>query len=129
MKSMELYSEPFATTGNITGEGFRRLLGRPTLGLLQTVIREALQNSMDATLPGQGPKVMLRSRVLRGEEFAALRRHVFAEIPKDADAALLQEELMGKASRSSRSLISGQAGFRDQPERTLWRMGRKIRIS
>lgn len=97
MKSMELYSEPFATTGNITGEGFRRLLGRPALGLLQTVIREALQNSMDATLPDQGPKVMLRSRVLRGEEFAALRGRVFAEIPKDADAALLQEELMGES--------------------------------
>lgn len=93
MTPMELYSEPFATTGNITGEGFRRLLGRPALGLLQTVIREALQNSMDATLPDHGPRVLLRSRKLIGSELQTLRDLVLSEIPADTGAAGLRAEL------------------------------------
>ena len=32
MTPLTLFSEPFARTGNIAGEGFRRLLGRPALG-------------------------------------------------------------------------------------------------
>ena len=43
MKNLQLYSEPFAKTGNMAAEGFKRLLGRPTLGLLQTLIREGIQ--------------------------------------------------------------------------------------
>lgn len=97
MSPLHLYSEPFAKTGNITGEGFRRLLGRPALGLLQTVVREALQNSMDATLPGQRPRVVIRCRTLRGPELAELKGAVFSELPGDEDADALREELSGDA--------------------------------
>lgn len=95
MKTMQLYSEPFASTGNITGEGFRRLLGRPALGLLQTVIREALQNSMDATRPDHGSRVVLRSRTLQGAEFETLRDEVFGDLPNDSAASSLKDELSG----------------------------------
>ncbi len=99
MNAMELYSEPFAKTGNITGEGFRRLLGRPALGLLQTVIREAFQNSMDATIPGRGPRVLLRSRILNGLAIDTLRDAVFSDIPEDANGSPLKEALLGECLR------------------------------
>ncbi|MCB1347116.1 MAG: hypothetical protein KDK11_00145 [Maritimibacter sp.] len=81
MSALDLYSEPFAKTGNIAAEGFRKLLGRPALGILQTVIREAIQNSLDAAKNGKGPEVLLRTRILGAEETEVLRNRVFAERP------------------------------------------------
>ena len=78
MMPLDLYSEPFARTGNIAAEGFRKLLGRPALGLLQTVIREALQNSIDAAHSGQAPRILLRSRVLDPDQMAFLSTVVLA---------------------------------------------------
>jgi hypothetical protein len=52
--TLTLGSERFAPTGGIEGGGVRRLLGAPHLPLLQTLLREAGQNSCDATAePGQ----------------------------------------------------------------------------
>lgn len=111
MTAMELYSEPFAKTGNITGEGFRRLLGRPALGLLQTVIREALQNSIDATLPDRGPRVLLKSRILRGSEFEALRDALFSSLPGDTDAIALRDELAGECLKVFEIADFGTSGL------------------
>lgn len=83
MKPLHLHSEKFASTGNLTGEGFRKLLGRPSLDLLQTVVREAIQNSMDATLPGEGARVLLRTRTLHQQEVAVLAGVILAELPPD----------------------------------------------
>ena len=82
-----LYSEPFARTGNIAAEGFRKLLGRPTLGLLQTVIREAMQNSIDAATPEGGLDVLLRTRVLSSSQLRWLSKDLFGELPKEGDAS------------------------------------------
>lgn len=81
MTRLSLFSEPFAPTGNMAGEGFRRLLGRPALGLLQTVLRESLQNVVDAAITDEGPKVLVRVRTLTADERRALREAVFAERP------------------------------------------------
>ncbi|ABD55778.1 hypothetical protein [Jannaschia sp. CCS1] len=87
MTPLDLHSEKFARTGNIAGEGFRRLLGRPTLGLLQTVIREALQNSVDAAPRGNKVEVLLRFRTLEGETLASMRDFFFGMLPpKEADS-------------------------------------------
>ncbi len=48
MSLLELFSEPFARTGNIAADGFKKLLGCPAQDLLQTVLRESIQNSIDA---------------------------------------------------------------------------------
>lgn len=88
MTPLDLHSEKFARTGNIAGEGFRRLLGRPALGLLQTVIREALQNSVDAAPEGNRVEILLRFRTLEGEELAKLRDLFFLMLPpEEADGA------------------------------------------
>lgn len=78
---LQLFSEPFAASGNMHGEGFRRLLGRPDLSLLQTVIREALQNCVDAALGDRPTEVLLRLRTLAPGERKALRELVFTSLP------------------------------------------------
>jgi len=86
MTRLSLFSEPFAPTGNMAGEGFRRLLGRPALGLLQTVLRESLQNVVDAAITDEGPKVLVRVRTLTADQRRALHESVFHKRP-DADCS------------------------------------------
>lgn len=83
MIPLDLHSERFARTGNMAGEGFRRLMGRPALGLLQTVIREALQNSIDAAPEGNSVEILLRYRVLEGENLQRLRDLFFNSLPPE----------------------------------------------
>ncbi len=80
--SLSLHSEIYSATGNIAADGARKLLGTPNLDLLQTVIREAIQNCCDAAKLGQGPEVHLRLRKLTEPQAATLRQHVFGDLPK-----------------------------------------------
>src|SRR6056297_1487011 len=94
MSRLSLFSEPFARTGNISAEGFRRLLGRPALGLLQTVLRESVQNSMDAAKNGRGPRILIRLRTLTDEERAALSDQVLTSLPSSAESDRLLSEFL-----------------------------------
>ena len=51
MNTLELYSERYSPSGNVTSEGVLNQLGRPKLDLLAVLMREAVQNSWDARLP------------------------------------------------------------------------------
>ena len=99
MSGLRLYSEPFAKTGNMAAEGFRRLLGRPTLGLLQTLIREGIQNVLDAAQGKSGPTVLIRLRTLSPDQQKALSGQLLVERPTgdathaDLDAALSKPSL------------------------------------
>jgi hypothetical protein len=83
MKSLQLFSEPFARTGSMAAEGFRRLLGRPSLDLLQTFVRESVQNVVDAGKGEVGPRVLIRLRTLDVSQTRALRERVLNEIPME----------------------------------------------
>lgn len=83
MTRLELFSEPFAKTGNIAADGFKRLLGCPAQDLFQTVLRESIQNSIDAARLGSGPSLLIRFRTLTPEERMALRDHVLADLPQE----------------------------------------------
>lgn len=85
MKALDLYSEPFAKTGNMNAGGVRRLLGRPALGLLQTFVREGIQNSLDAALGDGATVVRFRIRTLTAAQCDFLRNVVLANRPR-ADA-------------------------------------------
>lgn len=98
MTSLNLYSEPFASTGNIAGEGFRRLLGRPALGLTQTVIRESLQNSLDASKGDKGPSILLRVRRLTKTELGVLRTSVLSSLPAESHSRKMIENGMSEKS-------------------------------
>lgn len=89
---LRLFSEPFAATGNMHGKGFQRLLGRPALSLVQTVIREALQNCVDAASDSTPTDVLLRIRTLSRREHENLRDLVFRDLPpsEGSHSALIQ---------------------------------------
>jgi hypothetical protein len=89
VNSLQLYSEPFAKTGNIAAEGSKRLLGRPTLGLLQTVLREGIQNVIDAAISPSGPTLLIRFRTLTQEQQVHLQKNVFLSRP-DHDSTRLE---------------------------------------
>lgn len=93
---LTLFSEPFAATGNMHGEGFRRLLGRPDLNLLQTVIREALQNCVDAGLGQEETEVLLRLRTLNPDEGDALREFAFPTLPGGGSSRDAFQDSVGK---------------------------------
>ncbi|MER9175296.1 hypothetical protein NKH72_17100 [Mesorhizobium sp. M0955] len=82
MNKLDLYSEPYGSTGNI-GENFRRLLGAPALGPLQTLIREAVQNIADAAKLGHGPEILIRLRTLSREQLEILREVILREEPRE----------------------------------------------
>lgn len=81
--NIDLFSEPFSKTGNIAADGFRRLLGCPAQNIIQTVLRESIQNSIDAARLGCGPLVLIRYRTLTLHQRDYLRGSVFREIPED----------------------------------------------
>lgn len=83
MTKLQLYSEPFAKTGNMAAEGFKRLLGRPMLGLLQTMIREGIQNVLDAAHSEAGPTVLIRLRTLTTDQHRVLSEQVLSKSPRD----------------------------------------------
>lgn len=99
MSRLQLFSEPFAKTGNMAAEGFKRLLGRPTLELLPTMLREGIQNVLDASDGDSGAVVLIRLRTLTSEQQDALGGRLLAERPRDdvtradIDASLAKSEL------------------------------------
>lgn len=81
MIPIHLHSEPYSRDGNIAADGAIRLLGQPALTPLELLIREALQNSWDASLGFDGvPVFTIRVRELQAEEHAAMRLF-FSELP------------------------------------------------
>lgn len=99
-QTLRIFSEPFAATGNMHGKGFQRLLGRPPLSLVQTVVREALQNCVDATTGASGSGVLLRLRTLAPTQHDNLRNLVFPELPGATSSRdALQKALQRKSLR------------------------------
>ncbi len=99
MSSLELFSEPFAKTGNMAAEGFKRLLGRPTLDLLQTFVREGIQNVLDAGSGRKGPRILIRLRTLTDPQFEVLRETMLEQLPagdatrSDIQASISKEKV------------------------------------
>jgi hypothetical protein len=86
MHRLQLHSEPYAPTGNIGDGGFMKLLGTPDLDVLQTVIREAIQNCCDAAKIGLGPQVLIRLRKLSSDQADALRSDLFSDLPANPES-------------------------------------------
>lgn len=81
-------SEPFSPDGNLSAEGFENLLGTPSLELLAVLMREAVQNSCDATNPETGcASVYVRIRELTDEQRNTCSKVVFGSLPKEESAA------------------------------------------
>lgn len=93
---LNLFSEPYSPSGNVAADGVKKLLGAPRLDLLQTLVREAVQNSCDAAKSGSGPRVVFRLRRLTESQSASMRDSVLAELPQHkATAKLVRDFLSG----------------------------------
>lgn len=84
--NLKLHSEKYAATGNLAADGYKKLLGTPTIELLGTLIREAIQNSCDAAKNGNGPEIHFRLRRLDEIQLQSLRKRVFSELPISAQS-------------------------------------------
>lgn len=85
-KRVSIYPEPYAASGNIGDGGLRKLLGAPSLNMLQMVIREAVQNSCDAAKLGTGPEILIRVRTLTKDQIKTLKETIFCELPINRDS-------------------------------------------
>jgi hypothetical protein len=97
MRSLDLHTEPYGSTGNI-GENFLKLLGAPNTDALQTVIREAVQNIADAAKLGVGPEVFIRVRQLTDEQRDVMRDRLFDSLPAEAQSRDGLEQFLGKTN-------------------------------
>ena len=86
--AVALYAEPYAPTGNLGDSGVRKLLGAPSTGLLQTLVRESVQNSCDAARDGREARVDFRIRRLGETSRTLLAEHVLLERPAGAESSL-----------------------------------------
>lgn len=84
LKALDIYSEPYAPTGNIGDGGFQKLLGTPAQDKLETVLRESIQNSTDAAKLGKGPEILIRIRALAVSELAAFRQLALCNLPGES---------------------------------------------
>ena len=99
MMPLSLQSEPYSASGNLAADGFKKLLGTPTLDLLSTVIREALQNSCDAAKRGKGPTVLIRLRELSETERDILENVVLSHPIPDSKSSSRFKELNNRSTR------------------------------
>lgn len=78
---LKISAEPFAASGGMAGEGARKLLGAPSLGPLQIVVREAGQNSWDARRKNKCVRFQISLRRPDQAQWDTLRNEVFEERP------------------------------------------------
>lgn len=95
---IDLFSEIFPPTGGMTADGFKRLLGRPSLSMLQTVVREALQNVVDAGASSHETRVVVRLRNLDDVQSANLRSRIFKDLPANQDSRLRLSSSLSRRS-------------------------------
>ena len=90
MKAFKLQSERYSRLGNMSAQGIKRLLGTPTIDQLQTVIREAVQNSWDASKgTRRKPAFHVHLRRLTEDEMKVFREVIFKDyVPEDTSDCL-----------------------------------------
>lgn len=81
LPTLTLQSEGYSPTGNLAADGVRKLLGAPGVELIETLIREAVQNACDAAKRGIGPQVKVRLRRLTERQSHVLRDNVCRTFP------------------------------------------------
>lgn len=86
---LDIQSEQFPPTGGIGGEGATRALGRPHLSRLEVLVRESIQNSLDARSSAKEQvHFSIGYSELDARAVRCLRDVVFAEMPDEAELPL-----------------------------------------
>ena len=90
-------AEYYSRTGSIAADGIQRLLGNPGMDRLETVIRESVQNSWDAALPGCIPEYRVSVRKFEGQHSELMRDVVFADPDMGRHGLGGLQEALGKS--------------------------------
>ncbi|RVC37179.1 hypothetical protein EN781_32890, partial [Mesorhizobium sp. M4A.F.Ca.ET.090.04.2.1] len=107
-----MHSEAYSASGNLAADGYLKLLGAPSIDLVQTVVREAVQNSCDAALSDGGAEVHFRLRTLDPQQAAILRVEILSQRPLDGKAAgSLDDFLHSESPRVLEICDFGTAGL------------------
>jgi hypothetical protein len=91
MTRLDWYPEPFSPTGNLTSEGARRQLGRSHLGPLDLLVRESMQNSWDACVPGNSLSYRIDLQKLDAARREVMKTEVFHDGPANIGLSCLWE--------------------------------------
>jgi len=84
MIALDQYPEPFHATGSVASEGVLNQLGRPHMGPIEVLIREAVQNCWDAKHPDSDQvRVSFDLVDLDSTGCQAIRDRLFANLPPD----------------------------------------------
>ena len=95
---LELQSERYAATGNVSGSGIRKSLGTPTLDPLQILIRESVQNAWDARHDDAVPvRFSVHIRTLTASQQKALET-MLSDLPATGPARTRLEASLARPS-------------------------------
>lgn len=99
--NLDLQSERYAATGNISGSGVRRSLGTPTLNPLRILTREAGQNAWDARRTDDSPVVFrVHVRSLSADEQSSLVS-LLSSLPPEVQLRTTLNAVSSKDPRAS----------------------------
>jgi hypothetical protein len=87
VSSLSLSSERFHPSGGFAAEGIKKLLGAPSLSLMQTVLRETVQNTWDARNGKDQIRYLVRLRRLTKEQVEFLSDYIYSKTPPHSNSA------------------------------------------
>jgi hypothetical protein len=79
--NLSLSSERFHPSGGFAAEGIKKLLGAPSLSLMQTVLRETVQNTWDARNGRDQIRYLVRLRRLTKQQIEFLSESMYSKTP------------------------------------------------
>lgn len=110
MKPLELQSERFSPTGNLSSKGVLNQLGRPQHDVLTVLVRETAQNSWDAREPsGDRVHYAIQGWNMQGRALTPLRELVFQDAPDNLglrEALLAASDHRGHAGAAGLSVLA-----------------------
>lgn len=94
--ALDRFSKPHGH-GDVSGKGLGRLMGATNLTVVELLVRETIQNSWDARLPGARPEYGAIASFLTPTQLESLREEVFADLPPSSplETSLSQRALAG----------------------------------
>lgn len=98
MRTLDRKSEIYSSQGGMAAQGIKRLLGAPSMDQLQTTIREAVQNSWDASVgTGKTPSFHVHLRQLSNDEMEVFRNSIFSNrLLNDSNSSI--DSFLGKSN-------------------------------
>jgi hypothetical protein len=95
--SLSLSSERFHPSGGFAAEGIKKLLGAPSLSLMQTVHRETVQNTWDARNGKDQIRYLVRLRRLTKEQIEFLSENIYSKTPPSNGAHPILQFIKSKS--------------------------------